>query len=639
MNLTLLDWAIVAAVLAIMTSGVLMSRGYMRGVADFLAAGRSAGRYVIAVSQGIAGLGAITIVANLEMNYVAGFSMSWWGMTMSVIVMIIAVSGWVIYRFRETRCLTMAEFFERRYSRGFRIFAGMLAWVSGIINFGIFPAVGARFFINFCGLPDAFGVFGLALPTYPLVMAALLGMSLFFVFSGGQIAVIVTDFLQGAFVNIVFVWLVIWLLAQVGWDQIFTALAAAPVDQSLVNPFETSHVADFNFWFFLIGVAIVIYGPLSWQGTQGYNASARDAHEAKMGSALGMWRGFPQNLALMLVPIVAYTVMHHVDFLGVSEAVDAQLAGVDREAVRNQLRVPMVLATMLPRGLIGAFAAVMLAAFISTHDTYLHSWGAIFIQDVVLPLRRKPLSPQQHLRLLRWSITGVAAFIFVFSLLFTTNQYIMMFFAITAAIFTGGSGAVIIGGLYWKRATAPGAWAALLTGSGVAVTGIVLHQMNPDFPINGQVFTAISMGGAFLVFVVVSLLTGREAFDMDRLLHRGRWRIEADHLRDAAVPARGWRVLGMGKEFSRGDRAIYISTYVMTGVWFTVFVAGTTYGLTHTVQDATWVRFWKFYVVYQIAMSAVVIVWFTIGGVFDLRRMMGRLGRMDRDVGDDGVVR
>ena len=95
----------------------------------------------------------------------------------------------------------------------------------------------------------------------------------------------------------------------------------------------------------------------------------------------------------------------------------------------------------------------------------------------------------------------------------------------------------------------------------------------------------------------------------------------------------------MGKEFSRGDRAIYISTYVMTGVWFTVFVAGTTYGLTHTVQDATWVRFWKFYVVYQIAMSAVVIVWFTVGGVFDLRRMMGRLGRMDRDAGDDGVVR
>ena len=46
-------------------------------------------------------------------------------------------------------------------------------------------------------------------------------------------------------------------------------------------------------------------------------------------------------------------------------------------------------------------AAVMLAAFISTHDTYLHSWGSIFIQDVVLPFRKKPFAPRQQMWLLR----------------------------------------------------------------------------------------------------------------------------------------------------------------------------------------------------------------------------------------------
>ncbi|NIM00736.1 MAG: sodium:solute symporter, partial [Acidobacteria bacterium] len=90
---------------------------------------------------------------NLEMNYVAGFSMSWWGMTMSVFVLAVTASGWVVYRFRQTRCLTLAEFFERRYSRNFRVFAGIVAFVSGIVNFGIFPAVGARFFIHYCALP------------------------------------------------------------------------------------------------------------------------------------------------------------------------------------------------------------------------------------------------------------------------------------------------------------------------------------------------------------------------------------------------------------------------------------------------------------------------------------------------------
>jgi len=34
----------------------------------------------------------------------------------------LAISGWVIYRFRETRALTLAEFFERRYGGPLRQF-------------------------------------------------------------------------------------------------------------------------------------------------------------------------------------------------------------------------------------------------------------------------------------------------------------------------------------------------------------------------------------------------------------------------------------------------------------------------------------------------------------------------------------
>ena len=55
----------------------------------------------------------------------------------------------------------------------------------------------------------------------------------------------------------------------------------------------------------------VIYGKLSWQGTQAYNASAKSAHEAKMGDVLMNWRNIPQwGLFLVFVPIVAYTFLH-----------------------------------------------------------------------------------------------------------------------------------------------------------------------------------------------------------------------------------------------------------------------------------------------------------------------------------------
>jgi solute:Na+ symporter, SSS family len=639
MNLSWIDWAIVAALVGSLVAAVSLTRAYMRGVADFLAAGRTAGRYLLTVSQGMAMLGAITIVGNIEMNYLAGFSMTWWGFSTAVVVLIITVSGWVIYRFRQTRALTLAQFFEERYSRGFRVFAGLIAFASGIVNFGIFPSVGARFFIYFCGLPLSISVLGLAIPTFPLVMIVLLGLALYFVFAGGQIAVMLTDFMQGIFVNVAFIIIIVYFLGKIDWGRACTALAMAPENASLINPFKTSHVADFNFWYFLIGVVGVIYGTMSWQGTQAYNTSAKSAHEAKMGSVLSNWRVVPQNLFLPFLAIVIYTVLHHVDFQGVAEQVNAGLAATDSEAIRSQLRIPLVLSRILPTGLLGLFAAMMLAASITTDDTYLHSWGSIFIQDVIMPFRRKPLAPQQHLRALRWSILGVAVFALCFSLLFQQSQYIFLFFAITGAIFAGGSGAVIIGGLYWKHGTTAAAWSALATGSTIAVGGIVVHQLVPDFPINGQMFWGIAMGASALVYVLVSLLGKRQVYDLDKLLHRGAYADAEERQVVATTPARGLRVLGMGREFARKDRLIYVLTYVWTLGWVAVFLVGTIYNLSHKVEDHAWQRFWLIYIYVNLAASCAVTVWFALGGLRDVRAMFRRLDTMERDPNDDGRVR
>ena len=86
MNLTWIDWGIVAAVFAFIIAVVILSKPLMRSVSDFLAAGRTGGRYLISLSQGTASLGAITIVGMLEMNYIAGFNMRWWEMVMAVVV-------------------------------------------------------------------------------------------------------------------------------------------------------------------------------------------------------------------------------------------------------------------------------------------------------------------------------------------------------------------------------------------------------------------------------------------------------------------------------------------------------------------------------------------------------------------------
>jgi len=639
MNLTALDWSIVFAVLILMVISVMLSRRQMKSVADFLVAGRSGGRYVLSVASGVAGLGAITIVAYMEMNLIAGFSMAWWGMTMALVILVITVSGWVIYRFRQTRCMTLAQFFEIRYSRRFRIFAGILCFVSGLINFGIFPAVGARFFIYFCGLPSSIPIFGIDVPTFAVTMVVLLAISIYFVTAGGQIAVIIADFFQGMFVNLVFIAILLYVFLSFDWSTIQDALAAAPQDASLINPFKTSQVEDFNFWYFLIGVIGVLYNTMSWQGTQAYNASATSAHEAKMASVLAGWRGLPQTMFFLFVPIIAYTMLNHADFQQIAGAVEVAISGAETEAIQNQLKVPMVLSHILPRGLIGAFVAVMLAAFISTHDSYLHSWASVFIQDVVMPFRRKPFTPRQHIKILRWAIIGVASFIFLFSLFFKQNQYIMLFFAITGAIFVGGSGAVLIGGLYWKRGSTPAAWSAMIIGSGVSVTGIIIHQLTDNFPVNGQMFWAISMFGGSLLYVIVSLIGRHKDVNMDKLLNRNSYSLANEQEVISAVPSRGWRLLGMGREFTRFDKFIYISNYVWTGGWTLVFIVGTIYNLNYDVSDEVWMSFWEIFVLIHIALATVTILWFAGGGVLDLKRMFSRLSGMKRDDSDDGFVR
>ena len=85
-----IDWSIVFLALFGMVYSVSFSTGLMKSVTDFLSAGRTAGRYLISVSSGIAGLGAISVVMFLEMGYVAGFSLAWWGLSQGIIILTVS---------------------------------------------------------------------------------------------------------------------------------------------------------------------------------------------------------------------------------------------------------------------------------------------------------------------------------------------------------------------------------------------------------------------------------------------------------------------------------------------------------------------------------------------------------------------
>lgn len=619
----------------------LSTRHYMKGVSDFLSANRVAGRYLLTIASQMGGTGVVSIVAMFELYYSAGLAPGWWGNFMTPVSVIILLTGWVFYRFRETRAMTMAQFLEMRYSRKLRIFAGILCWSSGILNFGIFPAVAARFFVYFCGLPDHFHIPGIeyAIPSIALIMFVDLGLALSFVNMGGQISVMITEVVQGMFCSFAFIVVAATVLVKVSWPEMMQALSMAPKDASMINPFHTSKVSDFNIWYQLIGVFGALYGYMSWQGAQGFFSSARTPHEQKMGGIIGIWRWIPQGLAVSLMALATLVITRLPQFADHAHAVSLVLAKIPNESIQGQMRVPIAMAHLLPVAVKGLLATIFLFFSFTCHDTYMHSWGSIFIQDIYMPIKNKALDPEHHIKLLRWSIISVAVFAFIFSLFYQPSEKIFFFFALTGTIWLGGSGAVIIGGLYWKKGTTAGAFAALITGIVMGVGGLVIPKIYPAFPVNGQWMWFIAMVSASLMYYFVSLATHGKAgdYNLDRMLHRGRYFSGTDHVNEERVQNKWQLLIGITKEFSRGDKFLAIALVVWNALSFLWFVVFSIANLFYPITDAAWARY---YFVTIIAIPGVlslpVTIWFTVGGIADVKALFRALKTATRDSSDDG---
>ena len=788
-----IDWLIVAVGLLIVVFIGLRTQRYVKSVADFLTAGRVAGRYVLCVAGAEASMGLISLVAIYESYYQSGFAYSFWQAIALPIFLVLTLTGYCSYRFRETRAMTMGQFMEMRYSRRFRLFAGILQATSGVVNYGLFPAVGARFIVYFCGLPVETEIFGWVFPTFVLLMAAFLGVAVIISTLGGQITIMVTDCIQGLLSYPIYVVIVGFIIFRFSWFRdMAPVLMDRPEGKSMINPFDIGKLRDFNLFYVMVGITGSVINRMGWSGAQGYSVSARNAHEQKMGAVLGGWRAGFSQMMFVLLAVVAYAYLNSsafqegprgavacrtelavtvvndvvigpknaavrkevINYITTKEISPAMQVMLDKTAalkeqeaaerdklkyrtdknastpankpeqatppvavstseeqhrvrelrmqtardaihavdpaasqtfatIFGQMRVPMALRYLLPIGLTGMFCAICIFLMISTDTTYLHSWGSIIVQDIMLPIRGKPFTPRQQLTLLRLMIASVAVFAFFFSYLFGQVDYILMFFAITGAIWLGGSGPCIVGGLYWKRGTAAAAWATLITGSGLAVTGILvqkfwvsriypwLHRndlvdtvavwlqrasspfeplvhwrMSSDkFPINSQEIYAMTMLVSVGLYVIISLITSRggRVCNMDRLLHRGKYHREGLKLERAPLTFRNifTRLVGIDNQYTRGDRILAWAMFIYSFGWLfgICFLALAVWNVISPWSNEDW-SMWFFINNFVIAgvIGLISTVWFSIGGTIDLRRLFRDLATKEINVLDDGRV-
>jgi SSS family solute:Na+ symporter len=248
-------------------------------------------------------------------------------------------------------------------------------------------------------------------------------------------------------------------------------------------------------------------------------------------------------------------------------------------------------------------------------------------------------------------------------MVFTQNQYITLWWQLTGGVFICGAGAAIIGGLYWRRGTTQAAWAGQITGSALALGGILLANRSvwawivqtfdgtagvtlpAKFWFNGMQMAFLASCVAVAVYVTVSVLTCRQAFDLDRMLHRGRF-ADADH-QTATRPLtlrerfRLRNVLGFDANFTFTDKLVAGGIF-----WFAMFLLGVNLIVTvWNLAVGRWpVEWWSgYWLIFSVALPFIVavgtLVWFGIGGTRDIFAFFAALRTMKRDAPDDGRVK
>ena len=125
---------------------------------------------------------------------------------------------------------------------------------------------------------------------------------------------------------------------------------------------------------------------------------------------------------------------------------------------------------------------------------------------------------------------------------------------------------------------------------------------------------------------------------MDRMLYRGQYAAIGEPLPELR-PTRWWQtIFGITPMFNQRDR---LTAYLIVGwflAWLGVFAAGMIYGWIADPGPLAWAKFWRVYLYISFGVLVGTTVWLGIGGLRDLRNLLGSLRSTERDFNDDGSV-
>ena len=171
----------------------------------------------------------------------------------------------------------------------------------------------------------------------------------------------------------------------------------------------------------------------------------------------------------------------------------------------------------------------------------------------------------------------------------------------------------------------------------------IVWKVTPDrFPINSQEIYFIAMMIAVSMYVIVSLITCRQPFNLERMLHRG---IYADSETKPRIP---WtfrsafsKIIGIDANYTKGDKILAWSVFLWSfGYGFCLCFLGIIIWNAIYPWPAHWwaIKFHITALFIPCIVAVISTIWFSIGGTVDLHRLFKSLATKHDDFSDDGRV-
>ena len=480
---------ILACVVVYLTSCAAVGMWAMRRTstsADFFLAGKSLGPLVVVMATISSVMSGFGFVGGPGLVYESGISSLWmvFVSTFSLPV-VFMLTGKRLRLLVEVRpILTLPEAISARYGGCWPAIAMSAAIILGVLGY-----LGTQVLAIGTVLQAVLGIDLLA------ALAIGLGVLAFYAIAGGIVAGVYTDLFQGLLMLGASL-AVLFQCLKVGGGMSAITETLWAMDPEYIGPWGTRGDMAAMSWMLLFGI-----GAAGQPHAVTKLMMLKDIRQLK-------WSALATGLSYMVLAML---------WMGIGLAMRTVVARGDHPALENpDLAAPTFLLHYTPELLAGIVFAGLLAAIMSTADSFLNLGAAAVVRDIPIAVRGKPLD-----RELFWSRVATGTLLLL-SAVFAL--YMENLIALLGTFGWGTFAAAIVPslciGMNWKRATGQACVASIATSIVLNfVLEVSARHGSPLLP-PGLAVGAVALLASTAVFVWVSLATKRPelAPDIDALL-------------------------------------------------------------------------------------------------------------------------